>query len=207
MKIISFLLSAFVLMMTFSCKFSEKENIDDLVRLNEELKVTPAKNESRGSDAPGVMPSDHKLMLMMHEPEKYGWKEFYDYLKNDLDEDSDKHYYNNLQWLNIRNIVKARNFDDAPKEINMELWQLILSRNHINEPDVAYKLINRHNINGNELQVAKMAYHVIKTNKKFYEGNPEGWRKSYEANYDTYQKLRVLTFDRWGLPLVNNAGI
>jgi len=191
-----------IIISVFSCQLSENEKLEETLRLNEELRVTAAKNDRKESEAPGVMPSDHKLLLMIHEPDKYGWNDYYQFLKNELNNEVDKHYYTNLQWINMSQIVKARDFADAPSAISKELWDIISDRKFINEPEVAYTLLNKLKYSGtlNEVQVANLAKNVMEKNKTFFEGNPEGWKQTYESNFEGYQKLMNLTCDRWGLP-------
>lgn len=148
------------------------------------------------------MPSDHELLSKLYDFDNLSWKYFYEFYKNKLDSEKGKHYYENLEWMNLSYIITSKDFKTAPIEIKLELWERLEQRRVFNNPEVAYKLIKYLQVEtNNNKETAKRAHTVVVTNENHYKSNPDLWAELIIKYNDIYHKLDVLTYDRWGMKL------
>jgi len=127
------------------------------------------------------------------------WRDFDDFYRKKLTLDTDKHYFNNLQWTCIAQMVKYTNFtQDATPETQQYYLDQILSRNYVNEPEVVALLLNEVKPDIGQKKVASIARRVFELNKDHLSA--ENWKKHQQSHNPAYRELAEYGYTRWGEP-------
>lgn len=148
--------------------------------------------------APGVVPGDIGLDDIALDTSST-WKEYDHFYKEKVFHLKDEHFYDNLQWMTINNMVLFSNFNQAPVEIKKFYLSEILNRKFINNPDMFLKMITSCEYLS-EKEIAKAAFEAYMINIDHLKDN-EPYRESHHEKYKNgYEALGALAFDRWGVP-------
>ncbi|MBK9151595.1 MAG: hypothetical protein IPM26_11615 [Saprospiraceae bacterium] len=199
LKIIIQILAGIMILISLSCKTHKTVSVSEKIIKQDSLSINPIKQESNYTEAPGIVPGDHELLLKFHNSTNPRWTDFYDYYKNHLDKERGKHYFDNLEWMNISFMVEFTDFQSAPSHIKQEIWDGMSRRKVINNPEVAYKLIMYLQVETHDDKAtAKRACSVWQINENHYKNNPALWADLQIKHHDSYQKLYYLTLDSFG---------
>lgn len=188
------LIISIISLLVISCKNKDQEIV--LTDLDISLRA----NNQRNIAQPGIIPSDAKIMQMAMLGQ-YKWKDYFDYLNNELYELKDEHYFENLEWFTINRILEDEDFLlNAPNSTKDEIWKRIESRKLVNDPTVTYHFLKSYNPELDKIELSKRFYHIYTNFDKCYK-DPEARQKKYDSHKETYEKMIPEMFNRWGQPL------
>jgi hypothetical protein len=182
-----------------SCKKNEGQS-----KIVEKDVALRAENRSKtgGNQNPGIIPGDLRLMEMKMFPGKYQWSDFYTYLKEEVPQYRDEHFFENLEWLTLATILEDSVFlKTGPVAIKDELWTSIQDRKVINQPDLVLRFLTSYVPKLSAGELAGRLHHIRRVNEKNFENNIHAKEHHFNLYKSTYDAMRTRMYNRWGAPL------
>jgi hypothetical protein len=146
---------------------------------------------------PERVPADAYLNNLMMSGET-DWQLYDTYYRNELLNQGDAEFFNNLQWSTVAHLVTNTNFlKSAPQSTQAYYLEEILKRDYINKPAVVVSLLREQQINGVEdHKLASVAREVLSKNKAHL--SEDNFKKHQARNQEAFKELFDLGYDRWG---------
>jgi len=149
-------------------------------------------------DFNGKIPSSNKVIALSNS-ETTTWRDFDGFYKKDLAAFEGEHYYRNLQWILLANIIKNDSFlNEADSSLKLYYLNEILSRDYINQPEVAVILLNDLRQILPMTQIAADARLIYNKNQKYL--TKENFSNHQKTHSKGYIEINQLGWSRWGEP-------
>ena len=146
----------------------------------------------------GKIPSSNKIITLGNS-QSTTWQNYDSFYKEELKAFENEHYYSNLQWITLSRMIKHNRFlEEADSSQKLYYLKEMLSRNYVNQPELAVILLNDLKAELTASKIAEYARLVYTKNKEYLtEENFDNHQKTHSKGYI---ELNQLGWTRHGEP-------
>lgn len=145
----------------------------------------------------GKIPSDHLIYDILFQ-DNSTWQDLDEFFRTALVTDAGKHYYDNLEWFALAQIINHPGFvTEASLSTKQYYVEKLNHRDFINEPSVAVMLLQNLSTTDLSLDVAELAREAIAINQRHFSSEDK-FSTHQENHSSAYTELIQMGFNRWG---------